>query len=69
MSEDKLTNMSLLFIKHEHLKLSFDSVIDNFADVKSQKNYGVLFITLVGSESHKGFSFPSQKYTCVIKTY
>lgn len=49
MSEDQLTNTSLLFIKHEHLKLSFDSVIDNFADVKSQKNYGVLFITLVGS--------------------
>lgn len=37
MSDDKLINMTILFIKPEHTKISFDPVIDKFAEVKAQK--------------------------------
>lgn len=42
MSEDKLTNVVMLFIKHEYMKVSFGLVIDKFAEVKAKEKFKVI---------------------------
>lgn len=47
MNKDKLTNMAILFIKHEYANISFETVIGKLAQVKFRKLVS-LFITVIG---------------------
>lgn len=53
ISKDRLTYLSIPTIEHEYLKISFDEVIDKFAEIKNKKQIIIFIMYYYGRPTYR----------------